>query len=170
MNSLREPSATLSRPGAAATMIDVLEFECQGGRFALPLDCVRRAVMSAQPTPLPGASDVVLGVLSVAGQTVTVLDFARRTGCRPTALDPAQHFLLVELAGFPCAVVTDRILGIGRHDAGARQWPGGAASAAFVDGAVQLDDGLCLVIDPDKFLFEQDKIQLAAALAETAND
>jgi purine-binding chemotaxis protein CheW len=151
-------------------LIDVLEFECQGGRVALPLESVRRAIMSAQPTPLPGASDVVLGLLNVAGQTVTVLDFARRVGYRPTILDPEQLFLLVEIAGFPCAVVAERIVGISRHDAGARQWPGGASGAAFVDGAVQLADGLCLVIDPDRFLFEQDKIQLAAALAEFAHD
>lgn len=119
---------------------------------------------------MPGASDVVIGGLSVAGQTVTVLDFACRLGYRPTARDPEQHFLLVEIAGFPCAVVAECIVGIARHDTGARQWPGGAGGAVVVDGAVQLDDGLCLVIDPEKFLFEQNKIQLAAALAEFAHD
>ncbi|MGO4479322.1 chemotaxis protein CheW [Massilia sp. 2TAF26] len=170
MKRLRDPRATPSRPGAAGALIDVLEFECQGGRFALPLDSVRRVIMSAQPTPLPGASDVVIGLLNVAGQTVTVLDLARRAGYRPTVLDPEQYFLLVEIASFPCAVVAERIVGIARHDASARQWPPGAGGAAFVDGAVQLDDGLCLVIDPHRFLFEQDIIQLAAALAEHAHD
>jgi purine-binding chemotaxis protein CheW len=126
--------------------------------------------MSAQPSPLPGASEVVLGVLNVAGQTVTVVDFARRIGCRPTVIEPSHYFVIVELDGFPCALVVDHIAGIRRHVAGQPPWHGDSEGDALVAGAVQLDDGLCLVLDPGRFLFEQDKKQLASALAEAGHD
>jgi purine-binding chemotaxis protein CheW len=148
-----------------ANAMQVLEFACQGRRFALPLACVRRAVPSAQPVPLPGACDIVLGVLNVGGETVTVLDFARRAGGAPTQLDPSQQFLIVELGGFACALVADSVHGVRAVESVSAQWPGSAGAADFVDGAIRLDDGLCLVIDPARFLFEQERQQLAEALA-----
>jgi purine-binding chemotaxis protein CheW len=145
--------------------VQVLEFACRGQRFAVPLSCVRRAVLSAQPGPLPGASEIVLGVLNIGGETVTVLDFARRAGCGPTVITPAQQFLIVELCGFPCALVVDGIKGPGTAAGVDAGWPGAAGAADFVDGAMQLSDGLCLVVDPARFLFEQERTQLALALA-----
>jgi purine-binding chemotaxis protein CheW len=153
-----------------AGAIEVLEFSCQGARFALPLDCVRRAVMSAQPEPLPGASDIVLGIINIAGETVTVVDFARQVGLPPTVIGPSQQFLVVDLGGFACALVADHVAGVLRHAARSLPWPDGVGSAEFVDGALQLDDGVCLVIDPLKFLFQADKIRLAAALKEAGHD
>lgn len=158
--------STLTGAGA----LQVLEFVCCGRRFAVPLSCVRRAVVSAQPEPLPGASDIVLGVLNIGGQTVTVLDFARRAGCGPTAIRPDQQFLIVELKGFPCAFVVDAVNGPGLAEAGKHTWPDEAGSADFVDGALSLPDGLCLVVDPARFLFEHERAQLAQALAEVADE
>ena len=172
--SFRTPEATVpswQQHAAAPDVQDlvqaegqVLEFACKGQRFAVPLSCVRRAVFSARPGPLPGASEIVLGVLNVGGETVTVLDFARRAGCGPTVITAAQQFLIVELGGFPCALVVDSIIGPGTAARGAAGWPGAAGAAGFVDGALQLPDGLCLVIDPARFLFESELAQLAQAL------
>lgn len=150
--------------------IQVLEFACQGQRFAVPLSCVRRAVLSAQPSHLPGAIEIVLGVLNVGGDTVTVLDFARRAGCAPTVITPAQQFLIVDLGGFLCALVVDSIIGPGQAPRVVGGWPGAAGAAGFVDGALQLPDGLCLVIDPARFLFAHEQEQLAQALAGVSRE
>jgi purine-binding chemotaxis protein CheW len=150
--------------------MQVVEFVCAGQRFAVPLSAVRRAVLSARPVPLPGASDIVLGVLNVAGETVTVLDFARRAGCGPTVITPAQQFLIVELGGFLCALVVDSINGPGTAERAAAGWPGAAEAAQFVDGALRLPDGLCLVVDPARFLFESEQAQLAQALAGASGE
>jgi purine-binding chemotaxis protein CheW len=71
----------------------------------------------------------------------------------------------VDLGGFACALVADSVSGVRTVESGPAQWPRHAGAADFVDGAVRLDDGLCLVIDPERFLFEQDRQQLAEALA-----
>ncbi|GAB3474240.1 hypothetical protein GCM10027321_47710 [Massilia terrae] len=148
----------------------MLEFACGGRRFAVPLACVRRAVLSAQPDPLPGASDIALGVLDIGGETVTVLDFSRRAGCGPTVIHPGQQFLIVELGGFLCAFVVDAITGPGVAMRGADGWPGEVGAAGFVDCAVHLPDGLCLVVDPARFLFDEEQAQLALALEELSDE
>jgi purine-binding chemotaxis protein CheW len=146
--------------------LQVLEFVCRGRRFAVPLSCVRRAVFSARPEPLPGASEIVLGVINVGGETVTVLDFARRAGCGPTVISTAQQFLIVDVKGFLCAFVVDAVNGPGVAGRGADGWPAEVEAAGFVGGALGLPDGLCLVIDPARFLFEHEQAQLAQALEE----
>jgi chemotaxis signal transduction protein len=151
--------------------VQVIEFECSGHRFGVPLASVRRVVMSAQPAPLPGAPDPVLGVLNVAGETVTVIDFGAHAGLGATTLSPSQHFLILDLSGFLAALVVDHIRGVAERDpAAGGAAPDKVASAQFIDSIVRLDDGLCLVVDPDKFLFEQEKAELAAALAGAGDE
>ena len=147
----------------------VLEFICRGQRFAVPLASVRRAVLSARPVPLPGASDIVLGVLDVGGETVTVLDFARRACGGATVITPSQQFLIVESNGFLCALVVDAIVGPGAAPPEVA-WPAAAGQAGYVDGALHLEDGLCLVVDPARFLFDHEREQLTQALAGAAGD
>ena len=154
-----EAALPLRQPAA----LQILEFVCRGQRFAVPLASVRRAVPSARPVPLPGASDIVLGVLDVGGATVTVLDFALRATGRPTIITPAQQFLIVEMDGVLCALVVDGINGPGTAIPDSA-WPDAAGAAAWVDGMVRLADGLCLVIDPVRFLFEHERAQLTQAL------
>jgi purine-binding chemotaxis protein CheW len=150
--------------------MQLLEFAVRGERFAVPLSCVRRAVLSAQPTPLPGASDIVLGVLNIGGETVTVLDFARRVGFGATSIIPEQQFLILELGGFLCALVADSINGPCTAEQAVVGWPGAAGAAQFVDGALRLPDGLCLLVDPGRFLFEHEQAQLAQALAGASGE
>ena len=168
MPSRQQDAAALVGQLPLPEEVQVLEFACKGQRFAVPLSCVRRAVLSARPAPLPGATDIVLGVLNVGGETVTVLDFARRAGCGPTVITTEQQFLIVDLGDFPCALVVDDIIGPGTAARVAAGWPGAAGAAGFVDGALHLPDGLCLVIDLARFLFESERTQLARALAEAS--
>ena len=163
-SALASEAALPSRqPEAVQAGLPILEFSCRGQRFAVPLASVRRAVLSARPVPLPGASDIVLGVLDVGGETVTVLDFALRATGRPTVITPDQQFLIIETDGIPCALVVDGIHGPGTA-APDSAWPDAAGAAAWVDGVVRLPDGLCLVVDPARFLFEHERAQLTQAL------
>ncbi|MCS0630404.1 chemotaxis protein CheW [Telluria mixta] len=160
------PSAFASEaalPARQPAAMQVLEFICRGQRFAVPLTTVRRAVLSARPVPLPGASEIVLGVLDVGGDTVTVLDFALRATGRPTVISPTQQFLIVEMDGFLCALVVDAVVGPGTAVPDSA-WPDAAGAAGYVDGVVRLPDGLCLVVDPARFLFDHERAQLTQAL------
>jgi purine-binding chemotaxis protein CheW len=160
------PSAFASEaplPPRQPAALQILEFDCRGQRFAVPLASVRRAVLSARPVPLPGASSIVLGVLDVGGDTVTVLDFALRATGRPTVITPTHQFLIVETDGFLCALVVDGIAGPGTAVPDSA-WPDAAGAADYVDGVVRLPDGLCLVVDPARFLFEHERAQLTHAL------
>jgi chemotaxis signal transduction protein len=148
--------------------VKLMEFESRGARFGLPLACVRRAVPSAQPAPLPGAADLVLGVLNVAGELVTVIDFARRLGAPAAPIRLAQQLLIVEAGGFLLGLLVDRIHGVAERAAPAQLAVSVRAGARALDSIALLDDGLCMIVDPEKFLFEEEQAALLLALAEMA--
>ncbi|RJG23427.1 chemotaxis protein CheW [Massilia cavernae] len=83
-------------PSPCAAPKQFIEFECAGRRFAVPLSGVRRVVMAVEPATLAGASAIVPGVLNVAGDTVTVLDFAVRVGCGPTVISLAHYIVIAD--------------------------------------------------------------------------
>ncbi|HYD59266.1 MAG TPA: chemotaxis protein CheW [Noviherbaspirillum sp.] len=149
----------------------LVEFECRGQRFALPLHCVRRVVASAQPDVLPGAPDIVLGVLNVGGEIVTLIDFGRRIGGPATELNVAQRLLIIDIGGFAVAFVVDAVIGVS-----SREWehlpglPARLSGAEFVDAVVRLDDGLCIIVNPEKFLFEDERVLLGDALEKMRHE
>jgi chemotaxis signal transduction protein len=151
-----------------SSTLRLIEFESGGCRIALPLDCVRRAVASAEPMPLPGATDIVLGVLNVGGELVTVVDVCRRLGLPRTPILPSQQLLIVGLSGFLAGVLADRVIGVTERPL-AEAVPAEVGGAPFLRGVVRLDDGLCLVLDPLQFLFPGERGALAQALAEVSD-
>ncbi|WP_020654054.1 chemotaxis protein CheW [Massilia niastensis] len=143
--------------------LGLIEFECRGHRVALPLQHVRRVVASAQPTPLPAAGEIVLGVLNVRGEVAVVLDLCRRLGFAPRPIQASQQIVLVQLPGLLTALVVDRVIGVSER-LPAASMPAELCTAPFVAGVVRLDDGLCLIVDPERFLFEDERRRLARAL------
>jgi chemotaxis signal transduction protein len=143
----------------------LLEFQCRDHRFALPLTVVRRVMPSAQPVPLPGAPSIVLGMLNVGGETVTVINFHARVGIVFPGIDLSQQILLLSIGRFCIGMLVDNVTGIvTREVPAAAAAPPQFAGANFVESIVQLDDGLCLICDPERFLLENEKVALGSAL------
>ncbi len=148
----------------------LIEFECRGHRFALPLDSVRRVVPSAMPTPLPGAPELVLGVLNLGGEILAVIDFSRRIGLPSVGIEPSQHLLVSDLARFPVGFLVDKVNGVTERNLhGVAVLPEQFSAANFVESVARLDDGLCVIVDPEKFLFDDEKILLGDAMQRVGN-
>lgn len=146
----------------------LIEFECRGQRIGLPLEYVRRALPSAEPLPLPGAGAIVLGVLNVGGTVIALLDLCYRLGLPRLPIEPSQQIIVFELPGLLCGVVVDRINGVVERVADIAM-PDELDAPPFVKGVARLDDGLCLIVDPARFLFPGETQALAAALAGGAD-
>lgn len=149
----------------------LIDFECRNHRFALPLACVRRVVPSAMPTPLPGAPEIVAGVINVGGELVTVIDFFRRVGLPLSPINPSQRLLMIEMAGFLVGLIVDEVHGVTTRELDERSGvPEQLAGADFVETIVRLDDGLCIIVDPEKFLLDDERIQLGDALQKAGRE
>lgn len=89
-------AAGARRPTAAVTEAEhqLLAFEVAGGRYALPVERVREIARLRPLTPVPRTTPDVLGVVSLRGEIVQVIDLARRLGVEPVP-GPAGRIVVV---------------------------------------------------------------------------
>lgn len=169
-DGVQKTEAAREGAGPGKVEMTLIEFNCRNHRFAVPLASVRRVVPSAMPTPLPGAPDIVAGMLNIGGELVTVVDFHQRIGLPVSPILPSQRLLMLDMGEFPVGFIVDDVLGVtSREPDTAHGVPASLAGADFVDTVVRLDDGLCLILDPERFLFDDEVTQLGAALEKAAH-
>jgi purine-binding chemotaxis protein CheW len=151
-------------------VMTLVEFECRGHRFALPLASVRRVLPSAQPIPLPGVSEAVAGILNLGGEVAVILDFQQKMGLESHPIDLSQQLLLVDCADLFIGFIVDRVSGVVTHDIkNISAVSEKMASAEFARTVIRLDDGLCIICDPEKFLFDDEKMLISDALEQACH-
>jgi purine-binding chemotaxis protein CheW len=161
-----EQSARVRAVGA-----EVLLFEVEQQRYAVPLSLVMEIVRAVAVEPLPRTPranlEVILGVINVRGQLAPVLDLRRRFGWADRPLDPREHFVLLRGPARPLAIRSDRAVGLATLPPAALEEPTALVpGAAHVAGIARLPDGVLLVYDLPAFLDQTEARALEDALSE----
>jgi purine-binding chemotaxis protein CheW len=81
----------------ATLLRDLLRIEVGGEAYALPVERVREIVRLSPITKLPRAPELVLGVISLRGEIVQVLDLRRALSC--ALATPTRRSRIVVLHG-----------------------------------------------------------------------
>lgn len=134
-------------------------------RIALPLPVVERVIQAVELTHLPGAPDIVLGVLNLQGRVIPVFNLRRRFGLAERALALSDHIVIARARRRPVALVADTVSGV--TACAEPDWIDAARILPRLDhvaGVVRRDDGLLLVHDLDRFLSLDEEAGLEAAL------
>lgn len=140
-------------------------FRLDGQRIGVPVGEVERFVAAVDVTPLPGAPQIVVGMIDVAGTVAPVVSLRRRFGLADKPIAASDQFLLARTPSRLVALVVDEALGVVEVPAAAVA----AASTivpglAYVDGVVILDDGLVLIHALDRCLSLSEEREVADAL------
>ena len=90
-------SAAVAASGAEdpAVLQQLLTFSLDGSPYALPVERVREIVRLRPITPVPRMPDDVLGVISLRGEIVQVVDPRRRLGLVPGRSDRSARIVIV---------------------------------------------------------------------------
>lgn len=145
--------------------MDVLTFEVDGLRYALPVSSVREVLRATAIVPLPKAPPVVQGIINIRGELVAVLDLRMRFGAARRPVQADEHFVVVHAGARTVALRADRAVGLLEVDDAALQpVEPVVARTEYVAGLATLADGLVLIVDPAAFLSESEGIALSRAL------
>lgn len=145
-------SAGARHPAAAVADAEhqLLAFELAGGRYALPVERVREIARLRPVTPVPRTPPDVLGVVSLRGEIVQVVDLARRLGVE-SAPGPAGRIVVVYagdagVAGLRVERVTEvmRVPETGLRPA--------AADAGVVEALCRRGESFVSLLDLEKVL------------------
>ena len=138
-------------------------------RFALPLDCVERAVRVVEVTPLPKAPAIVDGVVNVQGRIVPVINLRRRFGVRERDIELSDHLLIARTVGLTLAMIVDAVSGV--VECSERQLVASETvvpGAEYLQGIAKLADGMVLIHDLDTFLSFDEAQSIKQAMAARA--
>ena len=146
----------------------VVVFVLEGARYAVPLQATERALRMVAISPLPGAPQMLAGVINLHGRVVPVVDLRRRLGLPPREYGSAAHLLVVKSPRRTLALPADEVLGLRAFPKGAvapseRVTPGLGAVA----GIAALPDGLVFIHDLEAFLTADEERGLDQALEAT---
>jgi purine-binding chemotaxis protein CheW len=157
----------MSTSTPANPMVALVVFAVQGQRYALPLERVIRIVQAVDVTPLPGAPPLVHGIIDVAGEIMPVLSLRKRLGLPDHPIEAVDQFIIARMGGRLVALVADESRGIITVSSTSivpsdRILPG----LESFRGVAQMEDGLVLIHDLERFLDPGDNTALEQALKE----
>jgi len=134
-------------------------------RVALPLSFVERVVRAVYLTHLPDPPEIVLGVVNVQGRVIPAVNMRRRFRLPDREITLTDQLVIAHTTHRPVALVADTVSGIveyAEQDIVAAETilPG----LEYVDGVMQLSDGLILVHNLDRFLSLDEAASLDRAM------
>jgi purine-binding chemotaxis protein CheW len=106
---------------AAVAQLELLMFELAGELYAIDIEHVVEIVTPRPVTRVPNADASIVGIISLRGMIVTLIDARSRLRHRAAATPsgPDVRVIVVELAGENMGFVVDRVLRVVKIDADA---------------------------------------------------
>jgi purine-binding chemotaxis protein CheW len=128
-------------------------FRVDAQRYAVALNAVERIVRAVEVTHLPNGPAILLGIIDVEGRIFPVLNLRKRLGLPEREITPADQFLIARTTARTVVIVVDETLEV------IERMPIGVVGSAQIvpglkqiEGVIQLEDGLALIHDLEKFL------------------
>jgi purine-binding chemotaxis protein CheW len=145
--------------------VQLLVFCLDERLYALHLAQVNRVIRAVDATPLPQAPDIVLGAIDLQGEIVPLLNIRKRFGFDSRDVGVDDQFIIATTSQRTVALAVDRVKEVVERPAeqvvAAQKF---LSKLDQIEGVIQLDDGLTLIHDLEKFLSLNEQHDLAQAL------
>jgi len=136
-----------------------------GQTYALPLAVVERVLRMVEVTPLPGAPNVVEGVINIQGEVVPVVSIRRRLGLTHRPREISDSLVLAHARNRRLAVIAESVLGVVERSSDDVVSTGDIARGTqYIEGLLKTGDGLVLIQDMDKFFSFEEESSLEQAM------
>jgi len=148
---------------AAVPQVQLVTFRVGGEEFGLDVFQVHEILRYTEPTPMPKAPAFVEGVLDVRGTLVPVVDLRKRFELHEVPYDDDTRIILVDFQGERLGLIVDEVSEVLRVPetsvAPAPSYVRGLA-AEFIRGIVRLESRLVVLLDLERILSSQERMQL----------
>jgi len=132
-----------------AQEIEILTFRLGGEEYALMVDSVQEVLKNRELTIVPNTPDYILGVISLRGAMLPVIDLCKRLGFASGARDEKSRIIIVAPDEEDAGLIVDRVTGVHRimEDAIKPVPENIEHGGEFLRGIVRKDDKLYIVLD-----------------------
>jgi purine-binding chemotaxis protein CheW len=135
--------------------LEMLSFLLGSEEYVVPVERVREVLTPKEITPVPHTADYLVGVCSLRGTVMPVIDLNNRLGIAASARDERSRIIVVSLGqDDQVGLFVDRVRGVVRFQPSAvRPAPetvAQGAGAEFLKGIARKDDRLYILLDVEK--------------------
>jgi purine-binding chemotaxis protein CheW len=146
-------------PDAAAGQkegeLELLTFLVADEVYAIDIEKIVEIVTPRTPTRVPNAEPGILGIISLRGTIVTVVDVGRRLSHPGVPLTASARMIVVAREGETAAFTVDRVLRVvsfSPHDLEFAPAVGGGEYHDYIMGVFRQESALTILLDIDKVL------------------
>jgi len=108
------PSAAGDSEAAQQQEIEMLSFRLGGEEYAVLVADVREVLKIYQPTSVPNSPDYILGIMSLRGTMLPIIDLCRRFGLPAGVQDEKSRIVVVSSGEEDVGLLVDRVTGVFR--------------------------------------------------------
>jgi purine-binding chemotaxis protein CheW len=132
--------------------IELLSFRLGGEEYAVLVDDVREVLKIRELTAVPNTPEYILGVISLRGTMLTVIDLGKRLNLTPGARDDRARIIVVSPDDEDVGLLVDRVTGVLKiMPEGIKPPPENVERGAeYLRGIVRKDDRLVILLDLTK--------------------
>ena len=135
-----------------AQVIEMLSFHLGGEEYVLPVDDVREVLKSRELTVVPNSPPYILGLTSIRGTVLPVIDLGKRLGLPPAVRGEKTRIIIISPDDEDAGIMVDRVTGVMRlSPESIRPAPETIEQGAeFLKGIARKDDRLYILLDLHK--------------------
>lgn len=137
-----------------AQELEMLSFKIGQEEYALMVGDVKEVLKNRDLTPVPNAPDYILGITSLRGLILPVIDLCKRLGVPSAVRDEKSRILVAAVNDEHAGILVDRVTGVVRiHPDSVRPAPETIEKGAeLLQGIARKDDKLYILLDREKAL------------------
>jgi purine-binding chemotaxis protein CheW len=87
-------------------------FTIENQSYALSLNVIERVVAAAEVKPVPGAPDIILGIINIYGSLISVINTRKHLNLPARDLDPKDKFVILSDLKRRVVIVVDEVTGV----------------------------------------------------------
>ena len=159
MNLTRQKATLAPDPTSETGAVAVLAVSAGDEVYGFPLSAIREILVPPPIAEVPRASESVLGVISVRGHIITLLDLPRLLNLEAGQVDGYGRVLLVDNGGELIGVAVDRVIQVYRMEPEDIEYASamGAELSEYVVGVGRVgkangEERMLILIDPVSLL------------------
>jgi len=158
--------AETTKQDAASELLQLVSFNIGQEEFGVDILKVQEIIRMLTVTNVPNSPHYVDGVINLRGKVIPIIDMRTRLGLDRKEHDKDTRIIVVELEGKTVGFVVDSVSEVLRIPRNITEPPPVLASgidSSYITAVGKLEDRLLILLDLDKVLSTDEKMQLEAA-------
>jgi len=145
-------------------ILQLVGFKIADEEYAVDILMVQEIIRMMQVTKVPNAPDFVDGVINLRGRIIPVIDLRSKLGLPRKEVDKDKRIIVVEVSGKTVGFIVDAVTEVLRIPASITEPPPDLVTnvnSEFIKAVGKLEDRLLILIDLEKILSSNEKLELS---------